>query len=211
MANDGAQTEGPRVPIATAVMTKSARGAGRWTFGVVGIVTLALKLYEFGAITNWALFGDVARLMSGAIPQHGPQWARLVLILLESLATAAVVSVAITYVVVNQSINNTTNNTSTDNSSTTTTNVTHVGGPDSAAIVASIGAQLAEIRDRVAGFEAHLVRTQESERARMVEFLSLAESDRNKRQADQLKADKELFADIGETLRKIVAVIGKDP
>lgn len=187
-----------RVPIARAAVTRRAQGAGRWAFGLVGVAALSLKLYEYGSGVGWDFAKD---LFADPIVLHPEQWIRVGILLLEAAATAAVVSVAITYVVVNNTVNNTTN------ANSTTNNVTTINGQDVQQVVAAIDANLSEIRTRIAAFEQNLVRTEESERRRMMEFLALAESDRNKRQEEQLKADKALLTDIGEALKKIVSAI----
>jgi hypothetical protein len=202
-----ANTQAPtiRMPIAGAALTPSARGAGRATFGLVGALVLFLKLYEFGAETQWAFLGDFDFLLSDMSRVHWDQWARVLIIVLEAAATAAVISIAVTYVVINANINNST----TNNNSTTT--VTHINGQDVGQLVSAISVQLAEIRDRVSAFESHLVRTEEAERARIQEALAFAESERNKKQAEQLQADRDMLGSISEALKSIVATISKQP
>jgi len=189
------------MPMAAGLVTRRARGAGRVSFTLIGMLVLGLKLYEFGQQTDWEFWRD---LVSGSFASvHWDQWVRIGIIFIEALTAAAVVSIAVTYVVVNHSINNTTNNTNT------LTNVTNYNGQDLGQVIATIGGQLAEVRERISSFEKHLVRTEESERQRMKEFLGFAESEKVKQKEAQLEADKRRFDDIAESLRKVIEVLNR--
>lgn len=179
-------------------MTKKAQGAGQFTFGFVWLLTLALKLYEFGLETHWAFWVD---LVAQTIV-HVDQWVHISVLFFEALATAAVVSIAVTYVVVNNTVNNTTTN---KNKMT----VNNYSGQELGQVITAIGAQLAEVRDRIAQFEQHLVRTEESERQRMKEFLGFAESEKIKQKDAQLEADQRRLDDIAESLKKVVEVLNR--
>jgi hypothetical protein len=179
--------------------TRAARGAGRATFGFVALIALWLKIYEYGAANDWAFVQDIEIILAGSFAGlHVDQWVRVVILVLEAGATAAVISIAVTYVVVNNF--------------SSTTNVTNIASPEELArVVAAIDRNLGELHTKVAGFEAHLKQSQENERERMQELLKVAESDRNRLQAERLDDDNKRFNDIKDGLKKVVEVLNRPP
>lgn len=179
--------------------TRTARGAGRATFGLVAAIALGLKLYEYGTANDWAFIDDVTAIIEGRISDlHFDQWVPVAIILLEAGATAAVISIAVTYVVVNQFSN--------------TTNVTNIASSEELGrVIMAIDRNLTELHSKAETFETHLKQSQDNERERMLEFLRLAESDRNKLQAERLEDDKKRFNEIKDGLKAVVDVLNRPP
>lgn len=193
---DGQGSGRQSVRVGIGQTTRAARGAGRFTFGLVGLIALWLKLYEYGVEHEWAFFGDVTKIFTGGGfgDLHVDQWVRVAILILEAGATAAVISIAVTYVVVNNFSN--------------TTNVTNIASSEELGrVVGAIDVNLAELHQKVEAFDAQLRQSQENERARMLEFLKLAESERNVLQAEQLKKDRELLGGIKDALQQVVSAI----
>jgi hypothetical protein len=179
--------------------TRAARGAGRATFGLVALIALWLKMYEFGAANDWAFIRDIDSVLAGTFSGlHVDQWVRVAILVLEAGATAAVISIAVTYVVVNNF--------------SSTTNVTNIASPEELGrVVAAIDHNLADLHAKVGAFETQLKESQANERERMLAFLNLAESDRNKLQAERLEDDKKRFGEIKDALRAVVDVLNRPP
>lgn len=86
---------------------RQAKGSwlGRFAFGFVGLLLVTLKLVDFGAENGWGFLADFERHISEV---HWGLWRDVGIIVLESLAAAAVISIALTYIIVTNTFNTTT-------------------------------------------------------------------------------------------------------
>ncbi|MCC6788949.1 MAG: hypothetical protein IT547_14040 [Hyphomonadaceae bacterium] len=86
---------------------RQAKGSwfGRFAFGLVGLLLVTLKLMDFGAAHGWNFLSDFQRHISEV---HWDLWRGVGIVILDSFAAAAVISIALTYIIVTNTFNTTT-------------------------------------------------------------------------------------------------------
>lgn len=161
-----------------AVTGRQTKGSwfGRIAFGLVGILLVALKLIDFGDANDWVFLDD---LKFDGEPIHWVLWRGVGIIVLESMAAAAVISIALTYIIVTNTFNSTTIEASEE-----------------------LEKSIIEIRSKVTDFATQLdARQADPEHLRLLkDFLAYAQNQDNAQLRERLRLDDELF-------NKLVAVM----
>lgn len=179
-------SDGGASPASFTLLGKQSKGSwvGRIAFGSVGVLLVTLQLIEFGEVHGWNfLVDDFSAHWTEA---HWGLWRGMTIILLQSLAAAAVISIALTYIVVTNTFNTTTIEASEE-----------------------LTQAITDIQTKVAGFGQQLEATKALDSAIMKDLLHYAASQQHDDLRKRLEQDERLFERLVIALSNAVADVNK--